>query len=74
MATITRAFRYRAKKLHPDINNGDRTAEPELRRIIEAYQYLRADSTIPRTEGQVNENQSWSTQDIKIYQEKKGFK
>ena len=60
MATITRAFRHRAKKLHPDINNGDRTAEPELRRIIEAYQYLRADSTIPRTEGQVNENQSWS--------------
>ena len=60
MATVTRAFRYRAKKLHPDINNGDRTAEPELRRIIEAYQYLRSDSTIPRTEGQVNENQSWS--------------
>ena len=50
MATVTRAFRQRAKKLHPDINNGDRSAEPELRRIIEAYQYLRADSTIPRTE------------------------
>jgi len=50
MAAITRAFRQRAKKLHPDINNGDRTAEPELRCIIEAYQYLRADSTIPRTE------------------------
>ncbi len=50
MAAVTRAFRQRAKKLHPDINNGDRSAEPELRRIIEAYQYLRADSTIPRTE------------------------
>jgi len=50
MAAVTRAFRQQAKKLHPDINNGDRSAEPELRRIIEAYQYLRADSTIPRTE------------------------
>ena len=50
MAAVTRAFRQKAKKLHPDINNGDRSAEPELRRIIEAYQYLRADSTIPRTE------------------------
>jgi len=50
MASVTRAFRQRAKKLHPDINNGDRSAEPELRRIIEAYQYLRADSTIPRTQ------------------------
>jgi len=50
MAAVTRAFRQRAKKLHPDFNNGDRSAEPELRRIIEAYQYLRADSTIPRTE------------------------
>ncbi len=50
MAAITRAFRQRAKKLHPDINNGDRSDEPELRRIIEAYQFLRADSSIPRTE------------------------
>jgi hypothetical protein len=50
MAAVTRAFRQRAKKLHPDFNNGDRSAEPELRCIIEAYQYLRADSTIPRTE------------------------
>jgi len=60
MATVTRAFRQRAKKLHPDYNDGDRTAEPELRRIIEAYQYLRSDSTIPRTEAQENDNQSWS--------------
>ena len=50
MAAVTRAFRQRAKKLHPDINNGDRSAEPELRRIIEAYQYLRADSSIARTD------------------------
>ena len=38
---VTRAFRERAKKLHPDIRQGDRSAEPELRRIIEAYQFLK---------------------------------
>ncbi len=52
MVAVTRAFRQKAKKLHPDINKGDRSAEPELRRIIEAYQFLRADSTIPRTDAQ----------------------
>jgi DnaJ domain len=60
MAAITRAFRLRAKKLHPDINQGNRSDEPELRRIIEAYQYLRADSTIPRTEAQGTESPNWS--------------
>lgn len=50
LAAITRAFRQRAKRLHPDFRNGDRSSEPELRRIIEAYQYLRADPSIPRTE------------------------
>lgn len=60
MAAVTRAFRQKAKKLHPDINNGDRTAEPELRRIIEAYQYLRADSSIPRTDSDGPETKNWS--------------
>ncbi|OLB03785.1 MAG: hypothetical protein AUH21_02950 [Nitrospirae bacterium 13_2_20CM_62_7] len=41
MAAITAAFRQRAKRLHPDVRKGDRSSEPELRRIIEAYQYLR---------------------------------
>lgn len=54
MAAITRAFRQRAKKLHPDIRKGDRSSEPELRRIIEAYQLLRDDPSIPRTELQEN--------------------
>jgi len=57
MAAVTRTFRQRAKALHPDYNNGDRSAEPELRRIIEAYQWLRADSSIPRTEGHGPENE-----------------
>ncbi len=56
MATVTRAFRQKAKTLHPDINHGDRSAEPALRRIIEAYQFLRADSTIPRTEAHGTED------------------
>ena len=61
MAAVTRAFRQRAKKLHPDINNGDRSAEPELRRIIEAYQYLRADPNLPRTEAQESDGDvKWS--------------
>lgn len=41
MRVITAAFRQRAKNLHPDARKGDRSAEPELRRIIEAYQYLK---------------------------------
>lgn len=41
LADVTAAFRHKAKLLHPDSNNGDRTAEPELRRMLEAYQFLR---------------------------------
>ena len=40
---VTRAFRERAKKLHPDSRQGDRSSEPELRKIIEAYQYLKTE-------------------------------
>ncbi len=58
MVAVTRAFRQKAKKLHPDINKGDRSAEPQLRRIIEAYQFLRADSTIPRTDAHGTETQT----------------
>ena len=41
MSAITAAFRQRAKRLHPDVRKGDRSSEPELRRIIEAYQYIK---------------------------------
>ncbi len=50
MSTITKAFRERAKRLHPDVRKGDRTSEPELRRIIEAYQYLKESVTFSQTE------------------------
>jgi len=43
MPAVTRAFRQQVKKIHPDIRNGDRSSEPELRRIIEAYQFLKQD-------------------------------
>ncbi len=43
MPSVTRAFRQRVKKIHPDIRKGDRSSEPELRRIIEAYQFLKQD-------------------------------
>ncbi|HKW86288.1 MAG TPA: DnaJ domain-containing protein [Nitrospiraceae bacterium] len=46
LPTITAAFRQRAKKLHPDARKGDRSSEPELRRIIEAYQYLKDNLSI----------------------------
>ncbi|MFM8552819.1 MAG: DnaJ domain-containing protein [Nitrospiraceae bacterium] len=50
MAQVTAAFRQRAKTLHPDARKGDRSAEPELRRIIEAYQYLKEQLSLSMTE------------------------
>ena len=50
LSAITAAFRQRAKALHPDARKGDRSSEPELRRIIEAYQYLKENLSIMQTE------------------------
>jgi curved DNA-binding protein CbpA len=50
LSEVTTAFRRQAKKLHPDANEGDRTAEPELRRIIEAYQFLKEHLSLSSTE------------------------
>ena len=50
MATVTAAFRQRAKNLHPDARKGDRSTEPELRRIIEAYQFLKEHLSLSQTE------------------------
>jgi len=38
---LARAFRERVKKFHPDARKGDRSSEPQLRRILEAYQLLK---------------------------------
>lgn len=50
LSAITAAFRRRAKMLHPDVRKGDRSSEPELRRIIEAYQYLKDNVSLTETE------------------------
>ena len=47
---VTNAFRQRAKELHPDSRNGDRSSEPELRRILEAYQFLKEYLSLSNTE------------------------
>lgn len=54
LTIVTRAFRDRAKKLHPDARRGDRSLEPELRRIIEAYQFLKEHLSLSNTEPPIN--------------------
>ncbi len=54
MAEVTSAFRQRAKKIHPDARKGDRSSEPELRRIIEAHQFLKEYLSLSNTEPQFN--------------------
>jgi hypothetical protein len=50
LADVTAAFRQKAKLLHPDANNGDRSSEPELRRMLEAYQFLKEYLSLSYTE------------------------
>lgn len=42
LTAVTRAFRQKAKELHPDSRDGDRSGEPKLRKLIAAYQYLKS--------------------------------
>jgi tetrahydromethanopterin S-methyltransferase subunit G len=41
MKSITAAFRRIAKELHPDRRGGDRRAEPRLRRLVAAYEFIK---------------------------------
>ncbi|MBI3803718.1 MAG: DnaJ domain-containing protein [Nitrospirae bacterium] len=41
MNDVTTAFRRYAKEYHPDARGGDRSAESELRRVVEAYQMIK---------------------------------
>lgn len=50
LADVTASFRTKAKQLHPDVNNGDRSSEPELRRMLEAYQFLKEYLSLSNTE------------------------
>lgn len=40
-STVRRRFKELAKRLHPDLNEGDRSREEKLRAIIDAYNYLK---------------------------------
>ena len=40
--TIRRRFKDLAKRLHPDLNEGDRSREDKLRAVVEAYNYLKS--------------------------------
>ena len=40
-AAATKAFRKKAKELHPDSREGDRSGEAQLRKLIVAYQYIK---------------------------------
>jgi DnaJ-class molecular chaperone len=41
-ALVTAAFRRLVKELHPDANDGDRSHEPRLRKLVAAYQLIKA--------------------------------
>lgn len=41
-ASVRRRFKEMAKRLHPDLNDGDRSCEDKLREIIDAYNYLKS--------------------------------
>lgn len=41
-ALVRRRFKELAKRLHPDLNDGDRSREDKLRVIIDAYNYLKS--------------------------------
>jgi hypothetical protein len=43
LSEITKAFRKSLKSLHPDVRGGDRSAEPELRKLIAAYTFIKKD-------------------------------
>lgn len=60
LADVTAAFRIKAKQLHPDANNGDRSSEPELRRMLEAYQFLKEYLSLSNTEPMQPPGQSYS--------------
>jgi DnaJ-domain-containing protein 1 len=41
LKTVTAAFRQLVKGLHPDTREGDRSTEPQLRKLMAAYQFIK---------------------------------
>ncbi len=53
---ITRAYRERAKKLHPDLHPGDKQAEEEFKQLSQAYELLKDPQTRARYDrGEIDE-------------------
>lgn len=52
---ITKAYRSLAKKYHPDLNPGDKTAEQKMRQVNAAYEQIKnqkhGDATYERSDG-----------------------
>lgn len=42
---VTKAYRRQAKKYHPDLNPGDKTAEQKMRQINAAYEQIKSQKT-----------------------------
>lgn len=43
LKTVNAAFRRLVKGLHPDSRDGDRSAEPQLRKLMAAYRFIKRD-------------------------------
>jgi hypothetical protein len=43
LRTVTASFRRMVKRLHPDTQKGDRSKEPQLRKLMAAYQFIKRD-------------------------------
>jgi hypothetical protein len=41
LKSVTAAFRRLVKELHPDRRGGDRSAEPRLRKLVAAYEFIK---------------------------------
>ena len=59
LAEVTTVFRQRAKELHPDARNGDRSSEPDLCRILEAYQIFKEYLSLSNTEPPISQGREY---------------
>ena len=71
---VNRAFRKLAKKLHPDMNPGDETAEARFKAVTAAHDYLLAahDTSTPRFGG--NNDRAYAAELEQRLREKRGPK
>ncbi len=60
MSAVTKAFREKAKQFHPDSRKGDRSSEPQLRKILDSYQLLKEYLSLSNTDPQTGRRGSYS--------------